>query len=115
LELAGSIDAVTAEHLFLAARQGDRLALRLVDETAHHMGVGLANIIQVLNPQIIVLGTIATEQGDFFLDRVRRVVRAETWPQLAEVVQILPSPLGAKVGDYAAISVILQNLAGDRI
>ena len=115
MDLAGSTDAVTAEHVFRAARQGDTLALHLVDETAHHLGVGLANIIQILNPQIIVLGTIATEQGDFFLDRVRRVVRAETWPQLSEVVQILPSPLGAKVGDYAAISVILQNLAGDRV
>jgi glucokinase len=109
-ELAGSVEAVTAEHLFAAARQGDALALSLVDETAHYMGVGLANVIQAINPEVIVLGTIATEQGDFFLDRVRRVVRAETWPQMYEVVQILPSPLGDRVGDYAAISIILQDL-----
>ena len=84
--------------------------MRLVDETAHLLGVGLANVIQALNPEAIVLGTIATEQGDFFLDRVRRVVRAETWPQLFEVVDILPSPLGNQVGDYGAISVILEAL-----
>lgn len=107
--LAGDIERVTAEHLFAAAREGDALALRLVDETAHYMGVGLANIIQAINPQVIVLGTIATEQGDFFLDRVRRVVRAETWPQMSSAVEILPSPLGDRVGDYGAISVILQN------
>jgi glucokinase len=112
LALAGSIEAVTAEHLFAAARQGDALATRLVDETVHYMGVGLANIVQALNPEVIVLGTIATRQGDFFLDRVRRVVRAETWPQMSEVVQILPSPLGDRVGDYGAISVILQDLKG---
>ncbi|MBL7200303.1 MAG: ROK family protein [Anaerolineae bacterium] len=111
LERAGHVDQVTAEHLFAAARQGDALALHLVDETARYMGVGLANIIQVLNPEVIVLGTIATEQGGFFLDRVRRVVRAESWPQISEVVQILPSPLGEQVGDYGAISVILQNVA----
>lgn len=114
LALAGSVEAATAEHLFAAARQGDPLALHLVDETAHYMGVGLANVIQVLNPEVIVLGTIATEQGDFFLDRVRDVVRAETWPQMSEVVQILPSPLGSQVGDYGAISVILQNLGGQQ-
>jgi glucokinase len=108
--LAGSLESVTAEHLFAAARQGDALALQLVDETAHYMGVGLANIIQALNPEVIVLGTIATEQGDFFLDRVRRVVREETWPQMSHVVEILPSPLGDQVGDYGAISIILQNL-----
>ena len=73
------------------------------------LGVGLANIIQALNPEAIVLGTIATEQGDFFLDRVRQTVRRETWPQLFEVVEILPSPLGSRVGDYGAISVLLQE------
>ena len=110
LALAGSVEAVTAEHLFAAARQGDVLALRLVDETAHILGLALANVIQLLNPEMIVLGTIATEQGDFFLDRVRRVVRAETWPQLFAAVEILPSPLGSQVGDYGAISVMLQEV-----
>jgi len=110
LALAGSLEAISAEHVFGAARQGDALALHLVDETAHYMGVGLANVIQALNPQAIVLGTIATQQGDFFLDRVRAVVREETWPQMSEVVQILPSPLGDQVGDYAATSIILQHL-----
>lgn len=110
VELAGDLNALSAEHLFAAAKNGNVLALQLVDETAHYMGLGLANIIQVLNPSVIVLGTIATEQGDFFLEHVRQVVRQETWPQMAEVVEILPSPLGAQVGDYGAISVILQNL-----
>ncbi len=110
LALAGSVGALNAEHLFAAARRDDPLALRLVDETAHYMGVGLANIIQAINPQAIVLGTIATEQGDFFLDRVRQVVRAETWPQMSEEVEILPSPLGDQVGDYGAISIVLQHL-----
>jgi glucokinase len=106
----GGLERVTAEHLFSAARQGDELALRLVDETAHYMGIALANVIQAFNPEVIVLGTIATAQGDFFLDRVRRVVRAETWPIMGEIVQILASPLGSRVGDYAAISVLLQRL-----
>jgi glucokinase len=113
VSLAGSLEAVTAEHLFAAARQGDKLALDLVDETAHYMGVGLANIIQALNPEVIVLGTIATEQGDFFLDRVRRVVREETWPQMSQVCEILPSPLGERVGDYGAISIVLYAASPD--
>lgn len=111
LEMADSLENVSAEHLFAAARQGDPLALQLVDETAHYLGIGLANVVQALNPELIVLGTIATQQGDFLLDRVRRVVREETWPQMSDVVEILPSPLGSQVGDYGAISVILQHLA----
>jgi glucokinase len=107
--LCGDLEQVTAEHLFDGARAGDPLALRLVDETAHYMGIALANVIQAFNPEVIVLGTIATAQGDFFLDRVRRVVRDETWPLMSEIVEIVPSPLGSRVGDYAAISVLLQE------
>jgi glucokinase len=110
LELAGDVNAINAKHLFDAAKGENALALQVVDETAHYMGIGLANIIQVLNPEVIVLGTIATEQGDFFLERVRQVVRRETWPQMCAAVEIQPSPLGSQVGDYGAISVILQNL-----
>jgi glucokinase len=106
---AGDLDRVTAEHLFAAAREGDVLALQLVDDTAHYMGIALANLVQAFNPEVIVLGTIATAQGDFFLDRVRRVVRAETWPLMNEAVEIAASPLGGRVGDYAAISVLLQE------
>jgi glucokinase len=84
--------------------------LHLVDETAHLLGLALANLIQVLNPEVIVLGTIGTAQGDFFLDRVRQAARAETWPQMFEAVAILPSPLGRQVGDYGAISVALEAL-----
>lgn len=108
--LDGDLDQVTAEHLFSAAREDDPLALRLVDETAHYMGVALANVIQAFNPEVIVLGTIATAQGDFFLDRVRRVVHAETWPQMSACVKIAASPLGSRVGDYGAISVLLQEI-----
>jgi glucokinase len=108
--LDGALDQVTAEHLFTAARAGDPLALHLVDETAHYMGIALSNVIQAFNPEVIVLGTIATAQGDFLLDRVRSVVRAETWPLMSEVVEIVPSPLGSRVGDYAAISVLLQEI-----
>jgi glucokinase len=103
------LSRVGAEHLFAAARDGDPLALDLVDETAHYLGVALANVIQAFNPEVIVLGTIATAQGDFFLDRVRRVVRAETWPLMSAAVEIAASPLGSRVGDYAAISVLLQE------
>jgi len=109
LALAGSAARISAEHLFAAARQNDPLAVQLVDETAHYLGIGLANIAQVFNPEVIVLGTIATQQGDFFLDRVRRVVQQETWPQVWEAVEILASPLGSQVGDYGAIGVLLSQ------
>ena len=108
--LDGALDQVTAEHLFAAAHAGDPLALHLVDETAHYLGIALSNVIQAFNPEVIVLGTIATAQGDFLLERVRSVVRAETWPLMSEVVEIVPSPLGSRVGDYAAISVLLQEM-----
>ena len=51
-----SPDKVSAEHVAEAARQGDQVALRLLDEAGRYFGIGLSTIVQVLNPDTIVIG-----------------------------------------------------------
>ena len=50
---------------------GDALALELVQETAYYMGWGIANLVNILNPDIVLLGTIAVAAGDLLLDPIR--------------------------------------------
>ena len=84
----------------------------MVEETAYYLGLGLANLVNLLNPEVIVLGTIATRYGDFFLEPVRRVVAAEAWPDPVAAVRITGSPLGDLTGDYAALAVFLDQSPG---
>lgn len=106
----GDVNAITAETVMDAARRGDRAALRIVDETARYMAQGLGNIVNVLNPEIIIIGTIIVKAGDLLLGPIRDYLRQETWERLYRTVQIVPAALGDAVGDLAAIAVVKQAL-----
>lgn len=103
----GNVDLVKSEHVINAAFQGDKLALRIVEETAYYMGWGIANLVNILNPHIVLLGTIAIAAGDMLLDPIRETVSSLAMARPADVVEIMPAQLGESLGDYAAISLVL--------
>ena len=103
----GNIDAIKSEHVLEAARQGDALALKLVDETAYYMGWGIANLVNIMNPDIVLLGTIAIAAGDLLLDPIRQTVSAFAMARPAEAVKIMPAELGKSLGDLAAIALVV--------
>jgi glucokinase len=111
LQLAGGkIEDVKGEHLTQAARQGDDLAKKLLDETAMYMGWGIANLVNILNPEVVIIGTIATAEKDLILDPIRNYVSKFAMRRPAEAVKILPAQLGESVGDLAAVALIMQPL-----
>ncbi len=103
----GCIETVKSEHVLAAARTGDALALQLVDETAYYMGWGIANLVNILNPDIVLLGTIAIAAGDLLLDPIRKTVAKFAMTRPAEAVKIKPAQLGETLGDLAAIALVV--------
>ena len=108
LDLAGGrIEDIKSEHVLEAGRQDDVLALHLVEETAYYMGWGIANLVNILNPDIVLLGTIAIAAGDLLLDPIRKTVSEFAMTRPAEAVKIAPAQLGDKLGDLAAIALVV--------
>lgn len=108
LHLAGGrIEDVKSEHVLTAARTRDALALQLINETAYYMGWGIANLVNILNPDIVLLGTIAIAAGDLLLDPIRKTVSELAMPRPAEAVKIAPAQLGEALGDLAAIALVV--------
>ena len=103
----GRIEAVKSEHVLAAAETGDVLALQLVDETAYYMGWGIANLVNILNPDIVLLGTIAIAAGDLLLNPIRKTVSEFAMTRPAEAVKIAPAQLGEALGDLAAIALVV--------
>lgn len=103
----GELDAVKSEHVIEAARRDDTLAKKIIDETAYYMGWGIANLVNVLNPDIVLLGTIAIAAGDLLLNPIRETVSAMAMTRSAEVVKIMPAQLGESLGDLAAIALVI--------
>jgi glucokinase len=88
---------------------GDEDALAIATEAGTWMGRGLALLIDALNPQVIVLGSLAVLLGERVLAPMRRVVAKEALPQAAAACEILPSVLGMQIGDVASLMAALND------
>ena len=85
----------------------DPEALVVAEEAGEWMGRGMALLIDTLNPQVIVLGSLAVALGERILGPARRVIAEEALPQAAAACEILPSALGHQIGDVAALMAAL--------
>jgi len=101
LDLAGGrLDAVTAEVVAAAARAGDTLAFEIVAEAVLYLGMGIANIVSLLNPEIVVVGGGLFHAADVLLEPVRLAVGRWAQPLAARGVRIELSRLGEDAGLY---------------
>jgi glucokinase len=101
LELAGGdIEAVTAEVVAAAARRKDALAMEIVAGVVTYLAMGVANIVSLLNPEVVVVGGGLFRAADIFLEPVRREFRRWAQPLAARSVRIEPSALGEDAGLY---------------
>jgi glucokinase len=96
--LARRINARSAEDVIHAAKHGDAHALQAINEAAVYLGMGIANIVSILNPEMIVLGGGVMQAGDLFLDRIRRVMTEWAQPVAATQVRIELTQLGVDAG-----------------
>ncbi|MCX6374658.1 MAG: ROK family protein, partial [Armatimonadetes bacterium] len=109
LKLAGSLDNVTAEVVARAAFDGDDLAQRIWRETGEYLGLGVANVVNILNPRMLIIGGGVAQVGDLLLDPVRRTVRERAMTQLADDVRIVPGILGDQAGIIGAVHLALER------
>lgn len=108
-------EEVTAKDICLAAAKGDADALAIVEESADYLGRGLAILIDLLNPERIVIGSIFARSGDLFRPVMERVMKEEALPQSLEVCSVVPAQLGDDIGDVAALTVAIAFSQEDDI
>lgn len=99
--------ALTARDVGLAAQDGDRLALKIIRFTGRRLGEILAIVVDLLNPERIVVGGLALRLGDLLLDPARKVIRREALALSAKTCQVVPALLGEEIGDVAALSIAM--------
>ncbi len=89
-----------------AMYEGDEFALEVYEKCALYLGRGLALIIDILNPQAIVIGSIYERNSEFFLPRIKEIIKSEALSCNSDVCEILSATLGDSIGDYAALGVL---------
>ena len=102
-------DEPDAKAIFEAAGEGDIMALEIVAVTAEYLGRGLALLIDILNPECIIIGSIYSRNEALFKTLVENVLERETLPQSLKACKVVPAVLGESTGDFAALCVALYN------
>ncbi|SFE19137.1 glucokinase [Paenibacillus catalpae] len=104
------LDGITAKAVFDAANDGDALALEVVGIVGRKLGRGLALLIDLLNPERIVIGSIYARQEALLRPIVMEELAREALPLSLAACGIVPAGLGEHVGDAASLSVALYAL-----
>ncbi|UWZ86815.1 ROK family protein [Occallatibacter riparius] len=96
---------LTARDIGMAAAQGDGMARRIVERTGVKLGHALAILVDVLNPERIVIGGLALRLGDMLFEPALAAMKNEALEQSARVCQVVPARLGERIGDVSALCV----------
>lgn len=95
-----------------AMLRGEDDAMQVAAIAGHWMGRGLALLIDALNPQVIVFGSLGVVLGERILGPARKVIAEEALPQAAAACELLPSVLGNRIGDVASLMAAIVELDG---
>jgi glucokinase len=111
-ELTGRTE--TGKRICQAAEAGEADALKVIDTCAFYLGRGLALLIDILNPQRIVIGSIFARSEGLFRPRMESVLDREALAASRRQCDIVPALLGELLGDKAALGVAINGLGGGK-
>jgi glucokinase-like ROK family protein len=110
----GDLDRVSIEIVVQAAKENDTLALRVLDEAISHIGVVLADVINLLNPSTVIFGgPLFRAAHELLLDRLRQVIRHRALEKSANEVQLKVSHLGGEAAALGAARLISGKILED--
>lgn len=98
---------VTAKTVGDAADEGDETAIKVYATCGEYLGKGLSILIDILNPEKIVIGSIFARSHNLLWEHTKKVIDREALAPAAAVCEVVPALLGEQIGDYAAIATAL--------
>lgn len=109
-ELAGNLpELLTAEMVLDAAKRGDPLAMEIVLETAQYLGIAIANLVNLFNPEFVVLGGPVGRAGQVLLEPLQAEVRRRAMAYPLSATHIVTSALGPDASAIGAATLVLQQ------
>lgn len=101
---------ITAKDVSAAAVKGDELAKSLMRNAGHFLGIAVGNVMNLLNPEMIILGGSVLKTGKAYWQAMKKTAKREAWPNTFKACKIVKTELGDKVADIGAVSLVLEGL-----
>jgi len=109
-QLSASFKNLSVPQVVEAARAGDQVALKALQRVGCYLGIGVASLLNALNPELVVLGGILSEAAEFILPVVEAEIRQRTLPWNREMVRVLPAAHGSDACVKGGIATIYQSV-----
>jgi glucokinase len=109
--VGGDLSKITAQTVYQAAADGDDLALEVVNDTAKFLGVGIGNLLNVFNPEVVVVCGGVTLAGDHLFVPLRREAARRAFKPAVTACRIVPGELAGTAGVYGAAKAFLDQTA----
>ena len=106
----GHVRDLPAKSIAIAADAGDATAIEVYAISARHLGAGISIMIDILNPEKIVIGSIFARSENLLRTEMQKVIDREALANASQVCQVVPALLGESIGDIAAVSVASNGL-----
>ncbi len=106
----GDPKRITAKLVAEAANHGDAEAKHILSEAMNYLGIGMATLVNLFNPQLIVIGGGVTNIGEMLFGPVRRAIDHRTFPTSAQAVRVVRAELGDNAGVLGAVAVALVQM-----
>ncbi len=103
------LDTITAKSIAEYANKGEADAVEIYETCGTMLGKGLSVLIDILNPQRIVLGSIFQRSENLIRPKMQEILKKECLAYSLDVCEVVPANLGDNIGDYAALAVAAMN------
>jgi glucokinase-like ROK family protein len=105
----GALQSITSRLVIEAAGQGDPLAVEVIQEAGYYLGIAVANVINLFNPSMVIVGGEMLELGNLFLDAVRGAVQRRSFSIPLAAVEVVPSALGYRAAAIGAATLVIDR------
>jgi len=104
------LNQISAEIVATAANQGDKLGRSIMEETGEYLGTGVANIINLFNPELVIMGGGVARAGDLIFEPLKKAVQKRAFSVSAEAAKIMPVSLGKDCTVIGAAALVLKEM-----
>lgn len=104
------LNQISAEIVATAANQGDKLGNKILKESGEYLGTGVANIINLFNPELVIVGGGVAQAGDLIFHPLKRAVQKRAFSVSAEIAKIVPASLGKDCTVIGAATLVLKEI-----
>ncbi len=110
-KMVSNLDSdIPLDVVFKAAKENDKVAIEAIEMAGNTLGIRIAFLVNLLNPDVVVIGGGIEQAGSILLDSVRKGVKRWAFEEMGEVVKIIPARLGENSVSLGAATLVIRNV-----